>query len=382
MCRNIEGGVFRASLYGAHFLFQKGVAMSFFDKLTKLFATTSENKSQSEQAQRSCVSSSEIDDLQKIPASEGYKNKVYKKYYALYPEIPFISMDREVNTNWIEQAELFPKKSIVHIDKMTRFSDGLLPGHIYLLYWIGKNGQKKVPSYFEYKYGIDFEKEKQFLVDNGYLENDKPTSKGTDAIVAHFDVVEAHSPEATSAKNAQRKYANEESISIAQSNVTSNFQLSTVHTINDRDLMIVSPCDRERIIKDLSLINNLLSEAQKTLKIREAIAIHTDEIVFNDTFTGKLYTYFQYSPFTHTGKPSKYPFELYITSREHYNSTPNYDCFGNIGYLQNNTVGAVTLNIWFKNKGYHIQLGLIDGLLSVKKIDTMLNENKTTIYKK
>ncbi len=354
--------------------------MSLLNKVVKLFSGN--NKNIESNSVSTDYDSSQIHDMQKVSASEGYKKIIYRKYYSSYPEKPFISMDREVNTNWIEQAELFPEKLIVAIDKMTRFSDGLLPGHIYLLYWIGKNGQKKAPSYFEYKYGIDFEKEKQFLVDNGYLENDKPTSKGADAIVAHFDVVEAHSPETASAKNAQRKYASEESISIAQSDVIPIFQRSTIQTINDRDLMIVSPCDRERIIKDFSLINNLLSEAQKALKIKETIAIHIDDIVFNDTFTGKLYTHFQYSPFTNTGKPSKYPFELYITSREHYNSTPNYDCFGNIGYLQNNTVGSATLNIWLKNKGYHIQLGLIGGLLSIKKIDAMLNGNKKTIYKK
>lgn len=46
---------------------------------------------------------------------------------------------------------------------MTPYSDGLLPGHIYMLYWLKKYKNKRVPAYFEYRYGIDFEKEKSFF---------------------------------------------------------------------------------------------------------------------------------------------------------------------------------------------------------------------------
>lgn len=60
------------------------------------------------------------------------------------------------------------------------------------MYWIGKYKNKRVPVYFEYKYGIEFEKEKQFLINNGYLTDNKPTLKGAEAIVAHFDVIDSH----------------------------------------------------------------------------------------------------------------------------------------------------------------------------------------------
>lgn len=74
---------------------------------------------------------------------------------------------------------------------MTRFSDGLLPGHIYMLYWIDKIHRKRIPVYFEYEFGIDFEKEKLFLQKNGYLDSgNRLTEKGRQAISSHYDVIE------------------------------------------------------------------------------------------------------------------------------------------------------------------------------------------------
>lgn len=140
---------------------------------------------------RSQIPSEQIDAMQRIKASDTYCNMVYGKFYNSYPEMPFISQDREFNTNWIEQAEMFgitPTKEM-----MERYSDGLLPGHIYMLYWLGKYNKKKIPVYFEYKYGIDFCKEKTFLEENGYLYNGKPTEKGDLAISKHHDIIENHS---------------------------------------------------------------------------------------------------------------------------------------------------------------------------------------------
>ena len=118
--------------------------------------------------------------------------QIIKRFYANYPEAPYISNDRP--KDWIERAELFPDHSIIPVEMMKRYSDGLLPGHIYMLYWLKKYTNKKVPVYFEYKYGIDFEKERLFLYSNGFLNvNNKPTENGEYAIQRHYDVIEKHS---------------------------------------------------------------------------------------------------------------------------------------------------------------------------------------------
>ena len=119
--------------------------------------------------------------------------EIINKLYADYPEIPYISDSRE--KDWIERIEIFPEQSIIPKEMMTRFKDGLLPGHVYMLYWLKKYTNKKVPVYFEYKYGIDFEKEKLFLKSKGFLnDSDKPTPKGEKAIANHYSVIEKHTP--------------------------------------------------------------------------------------------------------------------------------------------------------------------------------------------
>lgn len=121
------------------------------------------------------------------------QQRIIEEFYADYPEIPFISEERE--EEWIERAKTFPKQNIVQKAMMKRYADGLLAGHIYMLYWLGKYTKKKVPVYFEYKYGIDFEKEKIFLFENGFLNaEDKPTEKGEKAIKKHYKIIENHAP--------------------------------------------------------------------------------------------------------------------------------------------------------------------------------------------
>lgn len=121
------------------------------------------------------------------------KQIIIDSFYADYPETPYIADDRP--EDWIERAKTFPKQNVIPKSVMKRYADGLLPGHVYMLYWLKKYTNKKVPSYFEYKYGIDFEKEKEFLYSNGFLNaNNKPTEKGEAAIKRHANIIEKHTP--------------------------------------------------------------------------------------------------------------------------------------------------------------------------------------------
>ena len=141
---------------------------------------------------RKTTSADKIDSMQRIEASNHYRNKLYKMFYKGYSEMPFVSQDRELNTNWIDQAQMFgasPAKEM-----MVRYSDGLLPGHVYMLYWIKEIHRKRIPVYFEYQYGINFTDEQDFLYKQGYLTSEMQlTSKGENAILSHYDVIEKHS---------------------------------------------------------------------------------------------------------------------------------------------------------------------------------------------
>lgn len=128
---------------------------------------------------------------------ENAKKKAYVKlitrtFYADYPVVPYISPDRP--KDWMQKATAFPKQNIIPKNVMKPYADGLLPGHVYMLYWLKKYTNKKIPSYFEYKYGVDFEREVVFLQENGYLDGErKPTAKGESIITKHEAVIKKHS---------------------------------------------------------------------------------------------------------------------------------------------------------------------------------------------
>ena len=159
--------------------FQKRIETSSFDELfmrKKKKEKTIENEKQNAPVQK----------------QNKLTTKIIKKFYAKYPEIPYISDNR--TPDWLKKARLFPEQCIIPQEMMTRFSDGLLPGHVYMLHWLKKYTSKNVPAYFEYKYGVDFEKEKTYLLEHGYLnDRNKPTEKGEEAIANHADVIERHS---------------------------------------------------------------------------------------------------------------------------------------------------------------------------------------------
>lgn len=357
--------------------------MELFKKLNGLLSNSGEGTRQKDQQiDRKSLSPEQIDDVQKVPASEQYRSRVYRMFYASYANKPFISLDREINTDWIEQAKMFPQ-SIVLPEMMIPYEDGLLPGHIYLLYWLGKGNHKKVPSYFEYKYGIEFEKEKQFLIDAGYLENEKPTLKGADAIVAHYDVIEAHSPKSKSAKESEEKFADSELISIEQDTKHSSFIVNETHLINGKNLMIVSDNDKERVVEDLTLINELLYSIRKELRIKKELQIPAQDIIYNSDFSQELYSYLEYEPLTKTGKQSKYPFQLHFATQGLHDMSLDFSCFGSISYLKDNRMGKGAVHLWYQHRGYHIYLTMINDKLSVQKVDrnTEKDPNTITIYK-
>ena len=82
--------------------------MGFFDRFKGINIQTSSNL-----LDRRSIPSEQIDNMQQINASNSYCKRIWKMFYKDYPEKPFVSKDREINTNWIEQAEMFPNQSLV-----------------------------------------------------------------------------------------------------------------------------------------------------------------------------------------------------------------------------------------------------------------------------
>lgn len=96
--------------------------------------------------------------------SETNSPKEVLRIYQGYPELPYVSKERDIHS-WLEQVALF--NNIVPRGNMERLPEGVLPGHILLLWRINFNNFTNIttiPTYFEYQYGIDGSQEINNLI--------------------------------------------------------------------------------------------------------------------------------------------------------------------------------------------------------------------------
>ena len=98
--------------------------------------------------------------------------KVTSRIYKDYPEQPYISPDRDLAA-WEESPEDF-HYGIIAKDQMRRLEEGVLPGHIIMLWRIGFNNFttiSDIPQYFEYRYGVDSHEAIATLRKLGYIRD-------------------------------------------------------------------------------------------------------------------------------------------------------------------------------------------------------------------
>ena len=96
--------------------------------------------------------------------------KTIEEIYAGYPEIPYVSKDRDVQ-DWLENPEKYPYKK-VEKSQMVRLKEGILPGDLILLWRIGFNNfttESVIPNYFEYRYGVDSRESVALLMQLGMI---------------------------------------------------------------------------------------------------------------------------------------------------------------------------------------------------------------------
>ncbi|GAB2318913.1 hypothetical protein IRB23SM22_11710 [Alkalibacterium sp. s-m-22] len=136
-----------------------------------------------------------IFDMFKRSTNKEYSNNenikyIQKTYYSKYPEFPYIAEDRNFK-QWKEGAIVPP----VVVDKkmMSRNKEGLLNGHVFMVYWIDKYPEgRRIPAYFEYKYGLNFQKEKATLENQGYIDQGNATAKGIALMEKYQQVIDNH----------------------------------------------------------------------------------------------------------------------------------------------------------------------------------------------
>lgn len=296
--------------------------------------------------------------------AQSVRNEIINKFYSDYPEIPYISENRD--PEWLEKALMFKNQCVIPKSMMTRFDDGLLPGHVYMLYWLKKYTNKKVPAYFEYIFGIDFMKEKQFLTEQGYLFDDKPTRKGNDAIEMHYEVIEARHP------TPLREGLSQENIPV-QGFVKRKLSKSMKRGNNS-----IKSSDKAIIHDEIDFINEIARFALKLsgMKIKGNLQIDATQFAYE---IGR--TYYEYNPTTPAGRATKIPLTLHYEYYDHRLANPANDYFGEIHYLADGAIGAARLIYWNHRNGYMIHIGLIDNKLCVKKVEKNVDFQWVTIYK-
>lgn len=95
--------------------------------------------------------------------------KITHPVYRDYPEQPYISADRDLEA-WVSTPERFPYGRVPR-SNMVRNQDGLLPGHVVMLWLIDVSeitNETVAPQYFEYRYGVEAEEAKRLLVSKGF----------------------------------------------------------------------------------------------------------------------------------------------------------------------------------------------------------------------
>lgn len=282
-----------------------------------------------------------------------FREQIIDTYYKDYPEIPHISEDRE--KEWFKMAAMFPQ-SLVDRKVMIRYDDGLLPGHVYMLYWMNKykGKNRKIPRYFEFEYGIDFEKERKFLIQQGFFDiNTGLTEKGENAISLHNEVIESRHPKPKNTGETDRGTI-----------VFSDFGRA-IPTILDKTYRIPD-ADIPLIEAELQEINQAIKKALRLAKMRTDLTIDSKAINFNCRETC-----YELHAYTKSGKKSKYPLTFHYAYFDHnITSEMPIDYFGELNYLKTGIIGDARLIFWKKKKGYLIKIRTKKDQTFIKSVET------------
>ncbi|MCO5463751.1 tetratricopeptide repeat protein [Enterococcus faecalis] len=140
---------------------------------------------------------------------QSYKKQLEKFYIKeKYETIPFLPSEEECKRILVEY-KTFPSV-IVPKENMKKLNNGLLPGHIIMLWWIcnPRTNKENIPLYFLYEYGIDFHKQFDFLISKNYIIGKWIISElGRKTIEKYEYIIRNHKAFKTIDKNGNIKYS-------------------------------------------------------------------------------------------------------------------------------------------------------------------------------
>ncbi|AGA67572.1 hypothetical protein BPP43_12170 [Brachyspira pilosicoli P43/6/78] len=153
---------------------------------------------------------------------------------------------------------------------------------------------------------------------------------------------------------------------------------------------------REYIKKELNSLNRFIREAQDMpIPVKPFYNIDINKVIFDipneEQESGSYYTNLSKEKLTKTGKPPKYPYNLFFRTVEKtwvekdgiiedrkWNTID-----GVLYYLPNQTIGKGWFIMWKNNFSYKIELKLINDILAISKIEysSPQHEYREVLYK-
>lgn len=179
------------------------------------------------------------------------------------------------------------------------------------------------------------------------------------------------------------------SITIEDMNQFHFFRYSMAQPFYDNQMSIMLINNRKnqvQIKEDIKQINDSVKKYCNTFNIVEDLSIDVESLKFDVTYSEKTgskqyFTFFECTPYTPTGKLSKFPLILHYATKNHMKATFQQDYFGEIYYLQDGNIGKARLIYWIEHSMYLFSMGLKGKTLVVQKIEKSTEGNKEIIYK-
>ncbi|MBS6956661.1 MAG: hypothetical protein KH230_26015 [Enterocloster asparagiformis] len=167
------------------------------------------------------------------------------------------------------------------------------------------------------------------------------------------------------------------------------YEMTDIIFDNNMAIMLINKNNQKQVLRDLTTFNNKIPLAIKLADIKTPFLIPLNEIEFEsvqkksgkDSYT-QYYTFFECTPYSKTGKNTKYPLTLHYATKNLDSIDSETNFLGDIHYMQDGTIGKAKLINWIKRKCYVLEYGMVGGTLALKSVTTTDNKgNKTILYK-
>ena len=131
------------------------------------------------------------------------------------------------------------------------------------------------------------------------------------------------------------------------------------------------------ILSDISSMNEYLNQARKLGNVKKKYEICVDEI----SFDGPNASFIEVTPYTNSGKNSKFPITVKYYTNNYDAFEPEDNYFGELSYFEDGTIGKARLINWIGKTMLEVDLKTVGRELVISKILSVnANGEKKELY--